>query len=149
MECITFLEFREENQLSNANQIYFPAVFIQTSIHDSGIPHDPHRKFSEPQCRVLFSPPERTAFYTGSLLFGSFILFGIAFVIGSMPYRSPDPSKASLKQHVCTVPTKRDARALTGGKNLGASGERAPTTFSVPCKKGLVSRSWHLPGFGS
>lgn len=29
MECITFLEFREENQLSNTNQIYFPSVFIQ------------------------------------------------------------------------------------------------------------------------
>lgn len=27
MECITFLELREENQLSNANQIFFPAVF--------------------------------------------------------------------------------------------------------------------------
>lgn len=74
MECITFLEFREENQLSNANQIYFPAVFVQTSIHDNGIPHGPRRMLSAAQYRVLFFPSERTAFYTDSLLFGAFIL---------------------------------------------------------------------------
>lgn len=67
MECITFLEFREENHLSNANQIYFPAVFIQTSIHDSSIPHDALRKVSETQSKVLFFSPKRMASHTGSL----------------------------------------------------------------------------------
>lgn len=96
--------------------------FIQTSIHDSGIPHVPHRELSNTQRRVLFLPPKRSPFKAGSLLFGSFFLFGFAFVSGPMPYRSPDRSKGSLKQHVCTVPTKRNVRALMGGKNLGASG---------------------------
>lgn len=59
---------------------------------------------------------------TGSLLLGSFTLFGIAFVIGPMPYPRPDRSKAPLKQHVCTVPTKRNARALAGGLGLGGVG---------------------------
>lgn len=134
MECITFLEFREENHLSNANQIYFPAVFIQTSIHDSGIPHDPLRKVSETQSKVLFFPQKRMASYTGSLLFGSFSLFGIAFVIGPMPYRSPECSKAPLKQYVCTVPTKRNACALTGRRGGGPQGYwgKSPCHFLCP-----------------
>lgn len=41
MECITFPEFREERQTSNANQIYSAAIFIQTSIQDRGAPRDP------------------------------------------------------------------------------------------------------------
>lgn len=145
MECITFLEFREENQLSNANQIYFAANFLQTSIRDSGIPHDPHRKFSETRHS---HQKERWSiqvhFYFG---LSSFLVLPLSS--DQCCIEAPARSKASLKQHVCTVPTKRNARAPTGGKNLGASVERAPATFSVPCKKGLVSRSWHLPGFGS
>ena len=66
-------------------------------------------------------PSERTAGYTGSLLFGSFTLFGIAFVIWPMPYRSPGRSKDPLKQHVCTVPTKRNAYALMGGRGGGGT----------------------------
>lgn len=81
MVCITFLEFGEENQLSNTNQIYFPAVFIQKAFIIVAYLLILTEKIPEPQCRVLFFPPERVAFYTGSLLFGSFILFGIAFVI--------------------------------------------------------------------
>lgn len=40
MECTTFLEFREENQLkpSNANQIYVTVAFVKASIHDSSWP---------------------------------------------------------------------------------------------------------------
>lgn len=69
--------------------------------------------------------------YTGSLLFESFILFGIAFVTGPMPYRSPDRSKASLKQHVYTVPTKRNAFALMGEKTLRLAGkEPLPLSLS-------------------
>lgn len=41
MECITFPEFREDLQTSNANQIYSAAIFIQTSIQDHGAPRDP------------------------------------------------------------------------------------------------------------
>lgn len=80
----------------------------------------------------IFSPPERTALYTGSHLFGSFILFGIAFVIGPMPYRSPDHSKASLNQHVCSVPTKRNARApREGGEKTSGLVGKEPLPLSL------------------
>lgn len=125
--------------------------FIQTSIHDSGIPHDPHREFSNTQRRVLFLPPKRSAFKAGSLLFGSFILFGFAFVSGPMPYRSPDRSKGSLKQHVCTVPTKRNVRALMGGKKtLRLVGKKSPCHFFCPMQERFgqqelaFTRLWQL-----
>lgn len=108
MECITFLEFREENQPSNANQI---SHFLQTSIHDSGIPHDPHRKFSEIQSS---HQKERWSiqvhFYLG---LSSFLVLPLSS--DRCCIEAPAHSKASLK-HVCTVPTKRNARAPTGGK---------------------------------
>lgn len=62
----------------------------------------------------------------------------------------PGPLK-SLTKIACLHSFNQKKRPLTDGgeKNLRASGEKAPATFSVHCKKGLVSRSWHLPGFGS
>lgn len=63
--------------------------------------------------------------------------------------------RAPLNQHVCIVPTKRNVcalnkkslEAIVGGEGVGALEEPLPL-FSVPCRKGSVSRSWHLPGCG-
>lgn len=135
----------QRRKSTNANQIYFPAIFKQTGIHDSSTPHDSQIKFSETQhSHQNEQPSMQVHFYLG---LSSFLVLPLSS--DQCCIEAPARSKAPLKQHVCTVPTKRNARALRGGKNLGASVERAPATFSVPCKKDLVSRSWHLPGFGS
>lgn len=88
MECITFPENREENQLSNANQIYFPDIFIQTSIHDSGMPHDPPRILQTTMQSLIF-PTRKDVLLFGSIrfiwVFYAFF-FCIAFVIGPMPF---------------------------------------------------------------
>lgn len=110
----------------------FQPFFIQTSIHDSGIPHDPHRKFSRTTMQSPISPNQKgRRSIQVHFLFGSFILFGIAFVIGPMPYRSPDRSIASLKQHVCSVPTKRNARALRGGIKTSGLVGKEPLPLSL------------------
>lgn len=70
MECITFLEFREENQLCNANQIYFLVDFYTNKLSwRRGTSLS-----SKPQGRVLFSIlfcPIRVCFY---LILSSFFI---------------------------------------------------------------------------
>lgn len=132
MECITFLEFREENQLSNANQIYFTTILYKQAFMIAAYLMILTKKFSGPQFKVLFFPPERTAFYTGSLSFGSFILSGIAFVIGPMPYRSP--SLKRLTKTACLHSSSQKKRPCTdaggGEKTLGLVGKE-PLPLSV------------------
>lgn len=108
---------------------FFQLFFVQTSIHDSGVPHDPHRKFSENTTLSLIFPSQRKdcVLYGFTFYLGLSFSLGIAFVVGPVLYRNPYRSKASLKQCVCTVLTKRNVRALMeGGKNLGASRGKSP-----------------------
>lgn len=133
MECITFLEFREENltKLSNANQIYFPAIFIQTSIHDSSIPHDPHRKFSEPQRRALFFPPESTAVLYRFTFIWVFRPFWYCFCHRTNAVSKPRPLKSLTKTACLHSSNQKKRLCADGGKTLGLVGkEPLPLSLS-------------------
>lgn len=114
MECITFLGFREENQLSNANQIYFPAIFIQTSIHDSGMPHGPHRKFSGTQCRAPFFPTKKDGSVYRFTFIWVFHPFWYCFCHRTNAVSKPRPLK-SLTKTACLHSSNQKKRLCTDG----------------------------------
>lgn len=105
-------------------------------------------KFYEPQCRVLVSPPpqphptpphpphsrqnERTAFSTGSLFFGSFILFRLAFLSPDQSVLQPRAALKSLTEIECLHSfNQRNARTLTEGANSSGLAGKEPLPLSL------------------
>lgn len=117
-------------------------------IHDNSILPPPHK--NSPISILLrdlcfISLKVYTTLY-GFALILSYSSYGIAYVLGVSRHKATE----SLPETACLLRSNQKKLLCTRGrKKLGAREERAPATFSVLCKKGLVSRSWHLPSSGT
>lgn len=125
-------------------------LFYANMIPGGEKPLDPHWKFSPNNSESYFSSQRvrrstQVYFYSG---LSSFFII-VAFVIG--PYWSSVAEKlcytsifAQFQPKEKSVHCKKknkQRKKKTSGLLEGCGGA---ASFSVPCKKGLVSRSWHL-----
>lgn len=151
MECITFPENREENQLSNANQIYFPDIFIQTSIHDSGMPHDPPRILQTTMQSLIFPTRKDVVLLFGSIHFiWVFYAFLYCFCHWTNAVLNPGPLKR-LTKIACLHSFNQKKRLLTDGEG-GIWGQwgKSPCHFLCPIQERFgqqelaFARLWQL-----
>lgn len=152
MQCITFLEFRGGREREKKPYSLMPTGSSNCfDINRSFAENSPNDNTESPFFPFLKGRrSSQVHFYLGLSSLSELLLSPDQCRIEAQP-----APRAPLNQHVCIVPTKRNVcalkkkslEAIVGGEGVGALEEPLPL-FSVPCRKGSVSRSWHLPGCG-
>lgn len=109
-------------------------------------------EFSKPQCRVLFSPPERTLFYYLGrfILFGSFMRFLYCFCHWTNAVLNPGPLKR-LTKIACLHSFNQKQRLLTDGEGcIWGQWGKSPCHFLCPIQERFgqqelaFARLWQL-----
>lgn len=122
--------------------------YTQTWIHDSGMPHDPPKCFRTTMQSPSFLHQKDAILHRFAFIW-VFHPFSHCFCYRTSTVLKPRPPRRLTKVVCLHSFNQKKLPHADGGGTFWASEERAPATFSVPCKKGLVRRTWHLSGFGS